>query len=36
VDGTRYAVISPRQEIADLWSRETVPGWLSDAVAPTP
>ena len=36
VDGTRYAVISPRQEIAALWSRETVPEWLSDAAAPNP
>ena len=34
VDGTRYAVISPRQEIAALWSRERVPEWLSDAAAP--
>ena len=34
VEGTRTAVISPRQEIAALWSRETVPGWLSDAAAP--
>ena len=33
VDGSRYAVISPRQEIAALWSRETVPEWLSDAAA---
>jgi diaminopimelate decarboxylase len=33
VDGTRYAVISPRQEIAALWSRETVPEWLSDGAA---
>jgi diaminopimelate decarboxylase len=31
VDGTRTAVITPRQEIAALWSRETVPEWLSDA-----
>ncbi|MBW4023438.1 MAG: diaminopimelate decarboxylase [Proteobacteria bacterium] len=31
VDGNRWAVISPRQEIADLWSRERVPAWLSDA-----
>jgi diaminopimelate decarboxylase len=36
VDGTRYAVISPRQEIASLWSREIVPEWLSDAAAPSP
>jgi diaminopimelate decarboxylase len=35
VDGTRYAVISPRQEIAALWSREIVPEWLSDAAAPS-
>ena len=31
VDGARYAVISPRQKIAALWSRETVPEWFSDA-----
>ncbi|WP_419758869.1 diaminopimelate decarboxylase [Acidisoma sp.] len=35
VDGDRYAVISPRQDIAALWSRETVPEWLSDAAAPS-
>jgi diaminopimelate decarboxylase len=36
VDGTRYAVISPRQEIAALWSRERVPAWLSDLAAKSP
>ena len=34
VDGTRFAVISPRQEIAALWSRETLPEWFSASAAP--
>jgi diaminopimelate decarboxylase len=36
VDGTRFAAITPRQEITELWSRETVPEWLSDGAAPSP
>jgi diaminopimelate decarboxylase len=35
VDGSRWAPISPRQEIAALWSRETVPAWLSDEASGT-
>jgi diaminopimelate decarboxylase len=35
VDGSRWATITPRQEIAVLWSRETVPAWLSDAAPET-
>jgi diaminopimelate decarboxylase len=35
VDGDRWAAISPRQEIAAMWARETVPEWLSDAAADT-
>jgi diaminopimelate decarboxylase len=29
VDGTRWSVITPRQQIADLWSREAVPDWIA-------
>jgi diaminopimelate decarboxylase len=29
VDGQRWSVITPRQQIADLWSRETVPDWIA-------
>jgi diaminopimelate decarboxylase len=36
VDGIRYAMVSPRQEIAALWSRETVPAWFSASAAPSP
>jgi diaminopimelate decarboxylase len=35
VDGPRWAVISPRQDIDALWSRETVPAWLLDAAEAT-
>lgn len=31
VEGDRWAVITPRQEIAALWARETVPAWLATA-----
>ena len=31
VDGSRWAAITPRQEIAALWARETVPAWLATA-----
>jgi diaminopimelate decarboxylase len=33
VDGDRWAAISPRQEIAAMWARETVPEWLSDVAS---
>jgi diaminopimelate decarboxylase len=29
VDGDRWAVITPRQAVEALWSREAVPAWLS-------
>lgn len=29
VDGHRWAVITPRQEVSALWSRETVPAWIA-------
>lgn len=31
VDGDRWAVITPRQDLAALWARETVPAWLATA-----
>ncbi len=29
VDGARWSMITPRQHIADLWSREAVPDWIA-------
>jgi diaminopimelate decarboxylase len=31
VDGARWSVIRPRQDVADLWAAERVPDWLSSA-----
>lgn len=31
VDGAAWEMITPRQTVADLWSRERVPAWLSGA-----
>lgn len=35
VDGDRWCVITPRQEVTELWSRETVPAWLSETAGKT-
>ena len=35
VDGDRWSVITPRQEVTELWSRETVPAWLSETAGKT-
>jgi diaminopimelate decarboxylase len=35
VDGDRWSTITPRQEVTELWSRETVPPWLSETAGET-
>ena len=35
VDGDRWSVITPRQEVTELWSRETVPAWLTETAGKT-
>lgn len=35
VDGDRWSTITPRQEVTELWSRETVPPWLSETAGKT-
>ncbi|MCB8883289.1 diaminopimelate decarboxylase [Acidisoma cellulosilytica] len=35
VDGDRWTTITPRQQVTELWSRETVPAWLTETAGET-
>ena len=35
VDGSRWSVITPRQEVTELWSRERLPAWLTEPAGET-